>query len=330
MSRLPAAVAELRVAVRRELADLSQGALVLAACSGGADSLALAATLGFVASRMGLRAGVVTVDHGLQQGSARRAHAVADWAKRSRFDPVEMVAVKVGTAGGPEAAARAARYQALDDVATRSGAAAIVLGHTRDDQAETVLLALARGAGLRGIAGMPARRGVYRRPLLGVARSVTRQACLDLGLEVWDDPHNTDPSYARARVRELMPGLERALGDGVVANLARTARLAGVDSEVLEELSGQVLDAVRGADGSLDIAGLESQPEALRTRALHRWARWLGCSGSALSTRHVDALQALVTAWSGQGPVHLPGGVVARREQGRLIADRPPGADPHS
>jgi tRNA(Ile)-lysidine synthase len=335
MAGPPPAVAEVRVAVRRALADLRgvPNTLVLAACSGGSDSLVLAAALGFVAPRIGLSAGLVTVDHGLQQGSAARAATVADWAKAQGMEPVEMVTVTVGVAGGPEAAARTARYQALDDAAERLGAVAVLLGHTRDDQAETVLLALARGSGLRGIAGMPQRRGVYRRPFLDLPREVVRAACAALDLTPWEDPHNVDPAYARARVRALLPTIERALGPGVVANLARTARLAAADAAVLDGLGRRVLarvsdpaDPADPADLSdtsgsgLDATRLARYPTAVRTRVLHRWALSLGCPGSALSARHVDALDALLTSWSGQGAVHLPGDIRVRRTGGRLVA----------
>ena len=318
----PAAIAQVRAAVRRALADLrdSPGALVVAACSGGPDSLALAAALRFVAPRLGLRAGLVTVDHGLQPGSAQRASMVADWAKAAGFDPVSVIAVEVSGPGGPEAAARAARYRALDEVADRWDASAILLGHTRDDQAETVLLAMARGAGLRGLAGMPPRRGVYRRPLLDLPRGVVRQAAAETGVEPWEDPHNIDPAYARSRVRALLPVLEEALGPGVIGNLARTARLAAADAEVLDDLAARALQEVREDATTVDVAGLARHPTAIRTRVLHRWARELGCSGSALSARHVDALDALVTEWSGQGPVYLPGGITVRRVSGRLVA----------
>src|SRR5690349_19131178 len=163
------AVAEVRGAVRACLADLTAGDLVLVACSGGADSLALAAAAAFVAPRLGLRAGGVTVDHGLQPGSAERAGEIAAQMTRLGLDPVQSVAVTVpppALAAGPEAAARTARYAALDEAATAHGAVAVLLGHTLDDQAETVLLGLARGSGGRSLAGMPARRGRYRRPLL--------------------------------------------------------------------------------------------------------------------------------------------------------------------
>ena len=227
MATLDPSVAAVRTAVRAALgaADLEPG-LALVACSGGPDSLALAAATQFVAPRLGWRAGLLTVDHGLQPGSERIAARVAQWATRAGLSPVEVLPVRVdGRPGGPEAAARAARYQALALAAERLGATAVLLGHTRDDQAETVLLALARGAGPRGLAGMPPRRmpaGVaWLRPLLEISRAQTRAACAALGLEPWDDPHNTDPSYARVRVRaQALPALVAALGEGVVGNLA--------------------------------------------------------------------------------------------------------------
>src|SRR6204780_956056 len=191
-----AAVAEVRNAVRCCLSDLAEGDLVLAACSGGADSLALAAAAAFVAPRLGLRAGGVTVDPALQAGSAQRAADVADLLGRLGLEPVRSIAVTVpASAAGPEAAARAARYQALDEAATECGAAAVLLGHTLDDQAETVLLGLARGSGGRSLAGMPAVRGLFRPPLPGVRRSVTAEAAAGLG--PWQDPHNGDRRFAR-------------------------------------------------------------------------------------------------------------------------------------
>ncbi|WP_368052482.1 tRNA lysidine(34) synthetase TilS [Micromonospora sp. HUAS LYJ1] len=328
------AVAAVRVAVRRALAGLPPAGPVLVACSGGADSLALAAATAFVASRLGRPAGLVSVDHGLQAGSAERAAAVAEWAGRVGFDPVEAVPVTVaGRPGGPEAAARQARYQALTVVARRHGAVAVLLGHTRDDQAETVLLALARGAGPRGLAGMPARRDLagvpLLRPLLDVTRGQTRDACAALGLTPWQDPHNTDPSYARARVRaDALPALVAALGDGVVDNLARTARLLAADTAALDDLAAAALgtphprpDGTPGVrdGGGLSVPALAGLPGAVRSRVLHAWARELGASPGALSHRHVDALDALVTAWRGQGPTALPGGVRVGRRDGRLL-----------
>ncbi len=292
--------------------------MVLVACSGGADSLALAVATSFVAPRLGVRAGLVTVDHGLQPGSAERAEAVAKWAVDTGLAPVEAVAVRVGRDGGPEAAARSARYAALDAAADRTGAVAVLLGHTRDDQAETVLLGLARGAGPRGLAGMPLRRGRYLRPFLRLPRSVPRQACAELDLPPWEDPHNADPAYARARVRNLLPMLVDTLGPGVVANLARTAELIAADTGHLDELAAAALAAAVSVDGSVDAVALADYPAPVRTRAVHAWLRGLGVPGSALSARHVTSVDALITSWHGQGPVQLPGGIRVGRVAGRL------------
>jgi len=320
MAHLPPPVAALRRALRRCLTGLPDRALVLVACSGGADSLALAAATAFVAPRSGLAAGLVTVDHGLQAGSADRARSVAAWARGAGFDPAEVATVSVaGLPGGPEAAARAARYAALSDAAERLGAAAVLLGHTRDDQAETVLLALARGAGPRGLAGMPYRRGVFVRPLLEVTRAETRKACAALGLATWADPHNTDPAYARSRVRsDALPALIAALGPAVVDNLARTAGQLGADNRALDALAVAALAAARVPAG-VSIAALAELSDAVRTRVLHAWARELGAPGGALSHRHVAALDTLVLDWHGQGPTMLPGGIVVGRQAGHLV-----------
>jgi tRNA(Ile)-lysidine synthase len=321
-------VAATRGAVPRLLQGIRKDALVLVACSGGADSLALAAATAFVAPRMGLRAGLVTIDHGLQAGSDRRAAEVAAWGESVGLDPSLIVAVDVeGRPGGPEAAAREARYLALLDAARAVDANSLLLGHTRDDQAETVLLALARGAGPRGMAAMPERRDVegvaLLRPLLGMSRDETRKACAALGLTPWEDPHNLDPSYARSRVRSsALPALVDALGPGVVSNLARTAGLLAQDAQALDVLAAEELERATLEEG-LSVSMLEALLPALRARALHSWALSLGCSPAALSHRHVTALEALVSSWHGQGAVHLPGGIRAARVAGvlRVVTD---------
>lgn len=340
MARIPAAVAAVRQAVRR---SLPASGLVLVACSGGADSLALAAAARFVAAG---RVGLVTVDHGLQAGSDRQARDVSLWAQAEGFAPVEVATVSVaGLPGGPEAAARTARYAALGAMASQLGAVAVLLGHTRDDQAETVLLALARGAGPRGLSGMPQRRGIFVRPLLDVGRADTRKACAALGLAPWEDPHNADPAFARSRVRATaLPALVAALGPAVVDNLARSAGQIAADNAALDALAQEALlrASVGGADADqsggrqlpapvsgaqadysatvrLDISDLSEMSSAIRTRVLHLWAKHLGAPGAALSHRHVAALDALVSDWHGQGPVALPGAILVARRRGQLV-----------
>ena len=307
----------MRNAVRASVAGLPPGGLVLAACSGGQDSLALAAAVAFVAPRAGLRAGAVTVDHGLQEGSAERAAEVALTLSGLGLDPVSVAAVTVSGTGGPEAAARAARYAALAEAAAEAGAAAVLLGHTLDDQAETVLLGLARGSGPRSLAGMPPRRGLFLRPLLGVRRSVTAEACAALGLPVWSDPHNADRRYARVRVRlDALPALEAALGPGITESLARTADQLRDDAEVLEKIAASERER---DDSPMSAASLAVLPGALRSRVLRSAALEAGCPAGALTAAHVARIEELVTDWHGQRGVDLPGGLRAARRSGELL-----------
>jgi tRNA(Ile)-lysidine synthase len=307
------AVAKVRHAVRCSLADVPAGSLVLAACSGGADSLALSAALAFVAPRIQLRGGGVTVDHGLQAGSAERADEVAAQLAELGLDPVRGVRVLIGGSGNIEAAARDARYEALEKVAGELGAAVVLLGHTLDDQAETVLLGLARGSGPRSLAGMPPARGIFRRPLLGLRRSVTAAAAAEL--LPWADPHNCDRRFARVRVRlDALPALEAACGPGVAEALARTADQLRADSEFMES---QASERTRGSPVR-NVSYLAVQPQAIRFRLLRDAALGAGVPAGALTARHVAWLDALVTNWHGQRWVDLPGGVRAMRRDGEV------------
>lgn len=309
--------------MRVALADLGPDALVLVAVSGGADSMALASATAFESGPTRWQIAAVVVDHQLQSGSADVALLAAGALTAMGFDLVRVQAVKVGSDGGPEAAARTARYDAIDAFAVELGAAAVLLGHTRDDQAESVLLGLARGSGARSMSGMAPSRGYYRRPLLNVDRSTTRAACLESGIAVWDDPHNDDDTFTRVRVRQrVMPVIESELGPGVSTALARTAALLREDDAALEQWATEVRTAAHciDADGSaaLDIEVLAGVPAAVRRRVLRAEALESGVPGGDLRASHLADADALVTRWKGQGPVHLPGGVRATRDCGRL------------
>ncbi|MBE1875153.1 ATP-binding protein [Myceligenerans pegani] len=450
MARVESAVRRARGAVRDVLAGLPAGSLVLVACSGGADSLALAAALAYEAPRVGrsvrarahgVRAGAVVVDHGLQEGSDDVAARAAEQCRDLGLDPVVVrrttpggrvgqgvpgtgpepavpVAMRgpapdgdqdvdtesgtdVGTAAGarvntgPEAAAREARYAVLEQVAAETGADLVLLGHTLDDQAEQVLLGLARGAGARSLAGMPAERGRYRRPFLGLRRTETEAVCAASGLDYWVDPTNLVPSPdqadrpgggpaaqagpagaagpattagdagaapLRSQVRGIvMPVLEDVLGPGVAEALARSAAQLRDDADALETLAAELLARARvafadegenephgrevsawsvdhlpdhtetrrpqagtAAEGRdsvvLDVTVLAGAPAAVRRRALRLAAHEVAAAPT--TARHIDALDALVVGWSGQGPAHLPGGARAERSCGRLFLRR--------
>ncbi|MDQ1548309.1 MAG: tRNA(Ile)-lysidine synthase [Actinomycetota bacterium] len=321
--RLTPAVADVRRAVR---AGFPESGLVLVALSGGPDSLALAAATAFEAPRAGLRAGAVVVDHGVQPGSADVAARAAEQARELGLDPVTISLVSVDTAGGPEAAARTARYAALDAAARESGAAVVLLGHTLDDQAETVLLGLARGSGPTSLHGMSpstssgAGATSYARPLLGIRRATTAQFCIDSGLEPWTDPQNSDEAFARVRVRNtVLPLLERELGPGVAEALARTAEQLREDSDALdhfaEEIAEELADLAESGI-SLPVHALATNPPALRQRLIRLAVE----SEFHVSLSRAQTLEVarLVTHWHGQKALDLPG-VRVERQGGLLI-----------
>ncbi|MEW1932528.1 tRNA lysidine(34) synthetase TilS [Rhodococcus sp. NPDC079359] len=304
------ALLEVRHAVRGWLA--AHPGPVAVALSGGADSLALTAAT--VAEAPNVRA--LIVDHGLQSGSAEVAATAAARASELGVVEARVLPVQVTGSGGTEAAARRVRYDALD---RERGDASVLVAHTLDDQAETVLLGLGRGSGPRSIAGMAAFDAPWGRPLLGIRRSVTRAACVELGMEPFEDPHNIDPDFTRVRLRhEVLPLLEDVLGGGVAAALARTAEQLREDGRVLDALAESVLDA----DAlDLEVAAIDSLDPAVRRRVLRRWL--LGRGVTSLTDRQIRAVDALVGRWTGQGGVALPGGtpdarLVCSRRHGRL------------
>lgn len=278
------------------------------ALSGGPDSLALTAVAATIRPTTAL-----IVDHGLQPGSAQIAETARRQAVEVGCVAARVLPVRVGSAGGPEAAARTARYVALEDA---RAAAPVLLAHTLDDQAETVLLGLGRGSGPRSLAGMRAADPPWHRPLLGVRRRDTRAACAVLGLNAWDDPHNTDRRFTRVRLRtEVLPLLEDVLGGGVAEALARTAAALREDTETLDAMARTELGRAAAAD-ELAITAIADLPAALRLRVVRGWL--LSGGATDLTDKQIRAVDALVTGWHGQGGV----AVGCDHPRTRLFAER--------
>ena len=307
----------IRLAIRSELADLSAGDTIVVAASGGADSTALAAALLPEAESKALNCIAAVIDHGLQPNSADIAQVAKQSLLKLGFTEVEVRRIQVEVTDGVEASARRARYAALNQIAADLGASAIFLGHTRDDQAETVLLGLARGSGTRSLSGMAKRIDNYRRPLLGITRAETEAACEEVGIKFWRDPHNQSMEFARVRVREkVLPMLESELGPGIADALTRSAKLLRDDADALDQWAEEVIDELDPTE--LDIATLESLPRAVRSRVIRRAIYLAGAPAGSLSAEHIEPVEALITGWRGQGAIALPGGVTITRISGRL------------
>ena len=311
------AIVAIRNAVKPHLARLEAGDIVLVAVSGGADSLALASAVLTEAKQSAITPIAVTIDHQLQSGSGAQAEKVEKQLKEMGYDKVIVKQVVVTTESGLEAGARDARYQALSACAAQEKATKVFLGHTRDDQAETVLLGLARGSGTRSLSGMAIENGIYLRPLLHITRAETVAACKELGIEPWNDPHNSNTEFSRIRVRaEILPVMEDKLGPGIAAALARSAGILRDDADALDEIAQSEISASDLAN--LDCEHLATLARAIRSRVLRAALYAAGAPSGSITADHLAAVEALVTSWHGQGAVSLPGGVKVERISGRL------------
>ena len=307
----------IRQAVRPWLARFSPGENILIAVSGGADSLALANALFRESRDLSVNLIPVIIDHGLQDGSADIAKVAAQTLSTIGFHQIEIKSVKVEITDGLEASARRARYRAFDEALLEFGAQSIFLGHTLNDQAETVLLGLARGSGTRSLSGMAAESsdGKYLRPLLSVDRDTTIESCREENISFWSDPHNENEEFTRVRVRKnLLPLLESELGPGVTDALARSARILREDADALD----QIAHDFRATHPDLIIEELAALPVAIRARVLRAAIYEAGAPQGSLTADHLAPVEALVTSWRGQGESSLPGGVKVSRISGRL------------
>jgi len=314
---MTSALLDLRNAVRPFLENLTAGDSAIVAVSGGADSLALAYTLFKEAPELAITLIAVTIDHQLQSGSGDQAKKVQEQLKAIGYQEVIIEKVLVAEKSGIEADARTARYAALDAIANAHGATQIFLGHTRDDQAETVLLGLARGSGTRSLSGMAIINGKYARPFLQLTRAQTVAACIEAEITPWNDPHNVNEKFSRVRVRnKVMPVMEEEIGPGIAAALARSAAILRDDADALDEMAQAVISRVDLSD--LDCAALAELPRAIRSRVLRAAIYAAGAPSGSVSADHLSGVEAMVTSWRGQGESSLPGGVKVARISGRL------------
>ena len=303
------ALVALRSAVRAALEKFSAGDVILVAVSGGADSLALAEVAKIESEKLALKVIGVTIDHQLQSGSAEQAKKVSNQISIPCI--IEKVEVKI--TDGLESSARRARYAALEKCASENNAVAVLLGHTKDDQAETVLLGLARGSGARSLSGMSEASGIYVRPFLEITRQQTSKACAELKLEPWNDPHNDDESFLRVKVRKnVLPVMESELGPGIRDALTRSAKLLRDDADALDQIAMEFWQS----DKSLEVEQLTKLSKAVRTRVLRLALFERGIT--QLSAEQVGQVEALISNWKGQGEVSLPSGVKVSRISGRL------------
>lgn len=288
------------LAVAQAVAAVLPQGPVTVGCSGGADSLALALGARWAAPRCGAEVHCVVIDHGLQTGSKEVARRVVDLLADEGI-PAESrrVSIAADASGGPEAAARDARLESL-----ARGGSPVLLGHTLDDQAESVLLGLLRGSGTRSLAGMARTRGPFIRPLLELRRTTTVAACQEWGVSPWQDPHNDEDRFRRVRARRHLGDLATALGRDVAPALARSARLARMDADLLDQLATEAAAGL-DMDGDLPVAAVRDLPDALRLRLVRDWLA--PQASPVFSMAHVMAVDALITDWRGQGAVDLPG-----------------------
>jgi tRNA(Ile)-lysidine synthase len=313
--RLSPSQGQLRLAVRTTLtSNTKSGQKLLIAVSGGADSLALAAACEFEAKKLGLKIAAAVIDHSLQKNSDKVAAQTAKTLATLGFEEVIVKKVSVGKAGGPEAAARTARYTALEAIRQQTKSTFVVLGHTASDQAETVLLGLVRGSGAKSLSGMSEKTGVLLRPLLGIERATTEAFCKDSGIKYWSDPQNQDKKYLRVLIRKhILPFLEKQLGGSVAKSLIRTADQLREDDLFLEketEKSFKKCAKVSASGISFDAKALEKLPAAILNRVIKKA---LDAFGSESSRTHVLAVSDLVLSWHGQKPLALPGVRVVRK-----------------
>jgi len=304
---------QIRKAVKPWLNDSAQP--VLFGCSGGADSMALAVAL--FMERSNTKVIPIVIDHGLQEGSAQITSQTVERLKQIGFTQVESARAQVTMTDGLEASARRARYQLFNQFIETYQPKYFLLAHTLNDQAENVLLGLARGSGARSLSGMAVKNNIFVRPLLKISRELTTAACSEAGIEIWSDPHNEDLRFTRVRVRKnLLPIIEDNLGPGITEALVRSADLLRDDADALDGFAAEYFN--QADPFNLDVKELERLPKAITTRVLRLAIYKAGAPAGSLTAEHIAAAQALISDWHGQKEVSLPGNVKLLRNSGRI------------
>lgn len=322
MSVKPPALLELRKAVRFWFQKLEANSKVCIGVSGGADSLALAIAANLEAADLNLDLVAVIVDHGLQENSADVAATTKKKLEVIGYSNIFVGKANVLVTDGIEASARRARYLVFQQALETYGAKIFLLGHTKNDQAEGVLLGLARGSGTKSLSGMAEISGPFIRPFLNIDRSTTQAACDESGIEYWIDPHNSNTEFTRVRVREnILPLIEKEIGPGIIEALSRSAKILREDATALDEWAERVFAEVDPAE--IEISFLSDLPIAVRSRVLRLAIYAAGAPSGSISATHLEPIEAFVSDWRGQGHTSLPGGVKVCRISGRLSLSKP-------
>ena len=321
MSITTPALLELRKAVRVWFERSEPNSKICIGVSGGADSLALAAASKLEAENFEIDLIAVVVDHKLQENSEQIAQFAKQQLITLGYKDVFIGQANVQITDGLEASARRARYKVFQQAIETYGATSFLLGHTKNDQAEGVLLGLARGSGTKSLSGMQEVSGIFIRPLLTIDRLTTEAACREVGIDFWVDPHNSDQEFARVRVREnILPLLENEIGPGITDALARSAKLLREDAIALDQWAEEVFGKIEPS--SIEISLLTDLPIAIRSRILRLAIYAMGAPAGSISAAHIEPIEALVSDWRGQGHTALPGGVKVSRISGRLSLSR--------
>lgn len=310
---------KVRNSLRKALEGLPDGSPIGVGVSGGADSLAL--LLGLTTLYKGDKARlvhVVTVDHGLQPVTAQVSERVAALAESYGFHShVERIVVDMNR-NSLEDAARDARYEAFRKNIEEYNLGAFLIAHTKNDQAEQVLLGLLRGSGTKSVSGMPNSRDVFIRPLLtSVSRGETKKVCVENNVEFWSDPENDSDDYSRVVIRKLLHEISTKTGQDLIDPLVRTASIAKDDNDALEFYADNLYQSAQTADWSVDV--LMTAPKAVRSRVLKKKILSLHVPSENVTWEILQRVESLLSDWRGQGEVTLACGHSVSRKNNRII-----------